>query len=202
MRTRYMMLAVTGLVLGAVFAFAALRGLHQSEVPKAAATVTGKALIGGPFTLTDQSGKRVTDKDFVGHYTLVFFGFTHCPDICPTALQVVSAALDKLGDAGKDIVPVFISLDPERDTPAVLAEYIKSFNPRYVGLTGSKEEVAAAAKAYRVFFEVVPDEKNAADYTIDHAAIIYLMGKDGQFVTHIPHTTDVDQVVQIIRKSI
>lgn len=183
-------------------AFAALRAGHQSETPKTAAAVSGKALIGGPFVLTDQTGKRVTDKDFMGRYALVFFGFTHCPDICPTALQVISTALDKLGDKGKDIVPLFITLDPERDTPPVLAEYVKSFNPRFVGLTGSKEDVAAAAKAYRVFYEVVPDEKNTADYTIDHAAIIYLMGKDGQFVTHIPHTTDVDQVIEIIRKSI
>ncbi len=172
-------------------------------VPSAPKAVqTGKALIGGPFTLTDQNGKRVTEKDFLGKYMLVFFGFTHCPDICPSGLQVMAAALDQLGDKAKDVVPVFITLDPDRDTPEKIGEYIKSFDERFVGLTGSKDEVAAAAKAYRVYYQIQPDEKNKGEYTIDHAAIIYLMGKDGEFVTHVPHASNADAIVSALSKAL
>lgn len=197
MKHRLPLLVLAGLLAGALVAFA-LVGLPRS--PEESATVSGKALVGGPFTLTDQNGKRVSDTDFHGRYMLVFFGFTHCPDICPSGLQVMSAALDKLGDKGKDIVPVFITLDPERDTPDTLRDYLKSFGDRFVGLTGSKEEVAAAAKTYRVFYQVVPDDKTAGDYSIDHAAIMYVMGKNGEYVTHIPHTINVDQVVAALQK--
>jgi protein SCO1/2 len=114
----------------------------------------------------------------------------------------MSAALEQLGDKAKDVVPVFITLDPERDTPEKIGEYVKSFDARFVGLTGSKEEVAAAAKAYRVYYQFVPDEKNKGEYTIDHAAIIYLMGKDGEFVTHIPHATSIDPIVAALSKSL
>lgn len=191
------LLIMAGFALGALAAVLLTMPPSQQSGETA---YTGKALVGGPFTLTDQSGKRVTEKDFQGKYMLVFFGFTHCPDICPSGLQVMSAALDKLGDKAKDVVPIFISLDPERDTPQKLAEYLKSFGDRFVGLTGSPEETAATAKAYRVFYQKVPDDKVAGEYTIDHAAIIYLMGKNGEFITHVPHTTSVDQVVSALAK--
>jgi protein SCO1/2 len=100
------------------------------------------------------------------------------------------------------VTPVFISLDSQRDTPDKLADYLKSFGPRFVGLTGSKDEVASVAKAYRVYYQIVPDDKIAGEYTIDHAAIIYLMGKDGAFLTHVPHTNDVDQVVATLSKAL
>lgn len=195
-------LALAGLAAGALAAFLLLSPGTAPTTPGGTAVHSGKALIGGPFTLTDHTGKRVTEKDFLGRNMLVFFGFTHCPDICPSALQIMSAALEKLGDKAKDVVPVFVSLDPARDTPEKLAEYIASFDARFVGLTGSKEEVAAAAKAYRVYYQIVPDEKSPGEYTIDHAAIIYLMGKDGSFVTHVPHTTNVDQVVNVLAKAL
>lgn len=194
---------LAGLALGALAGVLWLGGpSSQTAIPQGSATYTGKALVGGPFTLTDTSGKRVTEKDFLGREMLVFFGYTHCPDICPSALQVMAAALDKLGDQAKNVVPVFISLDPERDTPDKLRDYLSSFGPRFVGLTGSVDEVAAAAKAYRVFYQKVPDAKSASDYTVDHAAIIYLMGKNGEFVTHVPHTTNVDQVVSTLAKAL
>jgi protein SCO1/2 len=111
----------------------------------------GTALVGGPFSLTDHTGRKVTDKDFLGKYMLVFFGYTYCPDLCPTELQVMSAALDKLGAKADDIQPIFITFDPQRDTPEVLKLYISNFHPRLVGLTGTPEEIAAA-KAYRVYY--------------------------------------------------
>jgi protein SCO1/2 len=150
----------------------------------------------------DQTGKRVSDKDFQGRDMLVFFGYTNCPDICPAGLQVMSAALDKLGHRGDDIVPVFITLDPEHDTQQRLAAYVKSFHPRLVGLTGSDSDIAAAAKAYRVFYQKVPDEKDPARYTLDHSAIFYLMGKDGALVAPIPYTTDVAQLTMAIDKAL
>jgi protein SCO1/2 len=152
--------------------------------------------------LTDQTGKRVSDKDFKGRYMLVFFGYTNCPDICPSGLQVMSAALDKLGHRADDVVPILITLDPAQDTPQKLAAYVKSFHPRLVGLTGSDVEIAATAKAYRVFYQKVPDEQDPTRYSIDHSAIFYLMGKDGTLLAPIPHTTDVAQLALAIDKAL
>ena len=202
MSRRTMALIIGGLVAGSALALVAVRQQTPPTPSTPATQTTGKALIGGPFSLTDQTGKRVTEKDFLGRYMLVFFGFTNCPDICPSGLQVMSAALDKLGSKADIVTPVFITLDAARDTPEKLKAYVKSFHPRLVGLTGSEAEVAAAAKAYRVYFQKIDDDKTPGSYTYDHAAIIYLMGKDGTFVTHIPHTTDVEQVVDALNKSL
>ena len=150
------------------------------------------AAIGGPFKLTDQNGKVVTDQDLKGRPTLVFFGFTNCPDVCPTALQVMAAALDKLGPNAERITPVLISVDPEHDTPALLAAYVASFHPRLVGLTGSPAEIDAVAKAYRVYVKKVADPKSTAGYTIDHSSIIYVVGPDGAYRTHFTHATTPD----------
>lgn len=189
-----------GLLTGAALAFIALK--VPTPTVNGEAQVTGKAAIGGPFSLIDQTGKRVTEKDFLGRYMLVFFGFTNCPDICPAGLQVMTAALDKLGHRADDIVPVLITLDPAEDTPEKLATYVKSFHPRLVGLTGSDSDIAAAAKAYRVFYQKVPDDKDPSRYSIDHSAIFYLMDKDGTLLAPIPHTNDVDQLALAIDKAI
>ncbi|WP_045837448.1 SCO family protein [Hyphomicrobium sp. 99] len=189
-----------GLLTGAALGFIALK--VPTPAMNTETQVTGKPAVGGPFSLFDQTGKRVTDKDFLGRYMLVFFGYTNCPDICPAGLQVMSAALDKLGDRARDVVPVFITLDPKEDTPERLATYLKSFHPRLVGLTGSESDTAAAAKAYRVFYQKVPDDKDPSHYSIDHSAIFYLMGKDGTLVAPIPHTNDVDQLALAIEKAI
>jgi protein SCO1 len=185
---------IAGLMVGASLAAFTLRGGSPADLSGSRAVVTGKPLIGGPFTLTDQTGKRVTDQDFFGRFMLVFFGFTHCPDICPSGLQVMTAALDKIGTKANDVTPVFITLDGARDTPELLAAYLKSFHPRLVGLTGSAQELAAVAKSYRVYSQKVADEKSPENYTYDHSAIFYLMGKDGSFITPIPHTTNVDEL--------
>lgn len=138
--------------------------------------------IGGPFTLTDQNDVKRRAQDYRGKYMLVFFGFTYCPDVCPTTLGVVKTALDKLGTRADRIVPILITVDPERDTPEVMREYLKSFGDEFVGLTGSVADVTAAAKAYRVYFQKRPQPDGP--YTMDHSSIIYLMGPDGRYVTH------------------
>ena len=201
MQLKTIMPALLAIIAGALLAFVFLPG-NGTTLPQVTTVETGKALVGGPFTLTDHTGRRVTEKDFLGHPLLIFFGFTNCPDICPSGLQVMSAALDKLGEKGAKVTPIFITLDAERDTPEKLAAYVKSFHPRLVGLTGSEAELAAAAKAYRVYAQKVSDDATPGSYTYDHAAIIYLMGADGSFVTHIPHTTNVEQVVSILNKSL
>jgi protein SCO1/2 len=140
---------------------------------------SGEALVGGPFSLTDHTGRRVTEKDFLGKYMLVFFGFTYCPDVCPTELQVMSAALDELGTAGNTIQPVFVSIDPERDTPEVVKQYVENFHPRLIGLTGSPDDIAAIARAYRVYYKKTAGGLET-DYEMDHSTTIYLMGPVGR----------------------
>lgn len=152
-------------------------------------TGTGTALVGGPFTLTDHNGKTVTDASYRGNYLLVFFGFTFCPDVCPTELQVMAQALDDLGGEADSIVPLFVTVDPERDTPEVLKAYVENFGPRFVGLTGTPDQIAAVAKAYRVYYAKA-GKTDAGGYTMDHSAIIYLMGRDGRFLKHFTYTTD------------
>jgi cytochrome oxidase Cu insertion factor (SCO1/SenC/PrrC family) len=162
----------------------------------------GTALVGGPFTLTDQTGKRVTEKDYLGKYMLVFFGYTYCPDVCPTELQVISAALDKLGSKADDVQPIFITIDPERDTPEVMAQYVANFHPRLVGLTGSPAEVAVAAKVYRLYYSKVDSEAGSDDYLMDHSSIVYLMDRQGRFLKHFTYTTDAAELAKAIESVI
>ena len=163
---------------------------------------TGMALVGGPFTLTDQDGRRVSEKEFLGKHMLVVFGFTYCPDICPTELQVMTAALDAKGPDGEKIQPVFITVDPERDTPDVMKAYVANFSPRLIGLTGTPEEIASAAKAFRVYYAKVPNEASPDSYLMDHSSIIYLMGPDGSFVKHFPFTTDVVKFTEELKRAV
>jgi protein SCO1/2 len=137
------------------------------------------ANIGGPFQLTDQSGKRVSEATYKGGPMIVFFGFTHCPDVCPTTLFEMSEVLKRI-PKDKKVAALFVTVDPERDTPALLKDYLSSFDPRISGLTGTREEIDVALKAYRVFAKKVPQENG--EYTMDHSAIIYLMDKQGRFV--------------------
>jgi protein SCO1/2 len=138
------------------------------------------ASVGGPFHLEDQNGQPFTDADMKGHPYLVFFGFTHCPDICPTTLFEMSQVLKALGPDADRTGALFITVDPERDTPQAIKDYLSNFDPHLRGLTGDKASVDAAIKAYRVYAKKVPLEKG--DYTMDHTAIVYLMDKDGRFV--------------------
>jgi protein SCO1 len=139
------------------------------------------AAIGGPFTLTDQNGRTVTDQDFKGKPFLVFFGFTHCPDVCPTTLFEISEILRTLGPDADRVHALFITVDPERDTPDVVKDYLSSFDPHLSGLTGDPAAIAAVAKTYRVYFKKVPLDQGG--YTMDHTAIVYLMDKNGRFVS-------------------
>lgn len=191
-RARLVLYILAGFAVGAVAALAVFPEALQRLLPASGLRSVGQATVGGPFQLVDQDGKRVTEQDFRGKFMLVYFGFIYCPDVCPTALQVMAAALDKLGAKAERITPVLITVDPERDTPTQLALYVKSFHPRLVGLTGSPQEVEAAAKAYRVYFKKAPDPKSTAGYTMDHSSIVYVMGPDGQYRTHFTHTTNPD----------
>jgi protein SCO1 len=143
-------------------------------------TVTAPAAIGGPFQLTDQTGRTVTDRDMKGRPSLIFFGFTHCPDVCPTTLFDVSEVLRSLGPDADRTGALFITVDPERDTSAALKDYLASFDPHLRGLTGDTDALTAVAKQYRVYYKKVP--LDGGDYTMDHTAIVYLMDKDGRFV--------------------
>lgn len=138
------------------------------------------AAVGGPFHLEDQNGKPVSDEDMKGRPFLVFFGFAHCPDVCPTTLFEMSEVLRQLGPDADRVGALFITVDPERDTPAALKDYLSSFDPHLRGLTGDPAAVNAAIKAYRVYAKKIPLEGN--DYTMDHTAVVYLMDKDGRFV--------------------
>lgn len=151
----------------------------------------GTPTVGGPFTLTDTKGETVTDKDFAGKYMLVFFGYTYCPDVCPTALSDMSTALDMLSDAKvSKLTPVFISVDPKRDTPEHLSEYVTFFHPKLVGLTGTEQQIKDVAREYRVFYRLgEPSADDPLDYTVDHTSIVYLIGPDGKLVTHFSHGT-------------
>lgn len=141
--------------------------------------VATASAVGGPFSLIDQNGKPLTSEDMKGHPFLVFFGFTHCPDVCPTTLFEVSEVLKQLGpDSGARAL--FVTVDPERDTPAIMKDYLSSFDPNLVGVTGSREAIEKALKAYRVYSKKVPTE--GGDYTMDHTALVYLMDKQGRFV--------------------
>src|SRR6185503_11877462 len=137
--------------------------------------------IGGPFTLTDQNGVRRTDADFRDKLMLVYFGFTYCPDICPTDLQNIGLALDRLGPAGEAVQPLFVTLDPERDTAAHLADYVGLFHPRLIGLTGDAGAIRKAADAYKVFYARIP-RSDGSDYTVDHSAFIYLVDRGGRYL--------------------
>jgi protein SCO1/2 len=139
------------------------------------------AAIGGPFRLTDQNGRTVTEQDLNGHPSLVFFGFTHCPDVCPTTLFDMSEVMRALGADADRTHGVFITVDPERDTQPVLKDYLSSFDPHLSGLTGDLASITAVAKEYRVYFKKVPLDDGS--YTMDHTAIVYLMDKEGRFVS-------------------
>ena len=142
--------------------------------------VTAPAAIGGPFQLTDQAGQSVTDQNLKGRPTLIFFGFTHCPDVCPTSLFEISEVLRAMGKDADKVNAWFVSVDPERDTAAAMKDYLSSFDPHLKGLTGNPEAVAKVLSAYRVFSRKVPLKDG--DYTMDHTALVYLMDRDGKFI--------------------
>jgi protein SCO1/2 len=156
--------------------------------------------VGGPFSLIDGDGKPVTDQTWHGKYMLVYFGYTFCPDVCPTTLTAVSDALDKLGPKADRIQPLFITVDPKRDTPAVVKQYAAAFGLRIIGLTGSPEQVAAAAKAYRVYFAEHRTGPGPDDYSMDHSSVLYLMGPDGRFIAPVRADQDGPELAAALTK--
>jgi cytochrome oxidase Cu insertion factor (SCO1/SenC/PrrC family) len=154
--------------------------------------------VGGPFALVDHTGTPRTDQDFRGKVLLVYFGFTFCPDVCPTDLQQIGLALDRLGPLAAEVQPLFITLDPKRDTPEHLAEYVPSFHKDIVGLSGSATAIRAAADAYKVYYREVARE-GGSDYTIDHSAFLYLMDRDGRFIGFLPPGTSADRIAVALR---
>jgi protein SCO1/2 len=160
----------------------------------------GNALIGGPFTLIDQDGEVRHAADFRGRFMLVYFGYSFCPDICPTTLAVIADALEKLGPKAGRVVPIFITIDPGRDTPGVLKAYLKAFGPRFVGLTGDAKATAVAAQAYRVYYRKRP--LKGGGYAMDHSSQIYLMGPDGKFVAVYDETLGPDGLTDALKKQI
>ncbi len=195
MKTRYA--AFLAFVLfaagfGAMYTFIKLPEKVRSE---------GTPLIGGSFSLVDTNGKRVTDRDFRGRLMLVFFGYSHCPDVCPTELQTMSEVMAKLGPEAGKVAPIFISVAAKRDTPEVLADYMKNFDERITGLTGDQTEIAAAAKAYRVYYRKAGDS-GSDNYTVDHSAFVYLMDTTGKYITHFTFNTTPESMAAMIKSKI
>jgi cytochrome oxidase Cu insertion factor (SCO1/SenC/PrrC family) len=153
--------------------------------------------VGGPFSLVDHTGTARTDTHFRGKLMLVYFGFTFCPDVCPTDLQAIGQAMERLGAAAESVQPLFVTLDPERDTPQRLAGYVTFFHSRLVGLTGDDQAIAQAAKAYKVYYAKVPT--SAGSYTVDHSGYVYLMDRDGKYLGFFPPGSPPDRMVDVIR---
>ena len=161
-------------------------------------SVTGAALVGGPFTLTDQYGRRVSDGDFRGKLMLIYFGYTFCPDVCPTTLLDMTQAMDALSKDAEQVQPIFITVDPARDTQTALKEYLVNFHGSMLGLTGAAQEVQAAAKSYRVYYANASGKER--DYLVDHTSIVYLMDRQGRYLTHFSANVRGEQMAAAIRK--
>jgi len=168
----------------------------DSLLPKDIAT---QNQIGGNFTLLNQDGKTVRGTDYRDRLMLVYFGFTHCPDECPTDLALMANILKKLGNDSKKIYPIFITTDPERDNPEVMKKYLNNFSPEIIGLTGTREQIASAANMYKVFYKK-EKTNDMPEYTINHSAYMYLIGIDGKYITIFNHDTDEDKIIKEIKK--
>jgi len=195
---RFPLVVVPIAVLATVVAAGALWRLGDIRAHRTETVTVGPTNIGGPFTLTDQNGVRRSDADFRGKYMLVFFGYTFCPDVCPNTLSIMGAALDKLGGQADRIVPIFITVDPARDTPTVLKAYMAAFGPNFVGFTGTEEEIASVAKAYRVYYQA--HKEQGENYAIDHSGVVYLMDKNGLFLGNYSLDTSADKLAAELAK--
>ncbi len=175
--------------------------VQQSKVAVVAEQAGGGvASIGGDFQLMDQAGKTRTNKDFHGKFMMVYFGYRYCPDICPTALTTMTEVLNELGPKAKHIQPLFITIDPERDTAPELGEYIQNFHPSFLALTGNAEQTESARKAYKVFAQKAEQVEGTDNYVMDHSSIIYVMDRQGRLVSHFNHSTPSERIVKALRK--
>jgi protein SCO1 len=188
----------------AVLAFLIVGSIAAAEEPQPSAAqmmddlMFGRGTVGGLFALTDQNGRLRRDSDFRGRLMIVYFGYTFCPDVCPTDLMAITQALDALGPQASSIQPIFITIDPERDSQA-MAEYLKAFHNSFIGLTGSPEEIRKVANAYKAFYARIEDPRTG-EYSIDHSGVIYLMGRDGKYLGFMPPQTAPDRLIEILRK--
>jgi cytochrome oxidase Cu insertion factor (SCO1/SenC/PrrC family) len=176
---------------------------EEAATPSAAelmdALMWNRGPIGGPFDLIDQNGRRRTSGEFRGKLLVLYFGYTYCPDVCPADLMAISSAIDLLGPAGNDVQPIFITVDPQRDTVEHLRDYVSSFHPRLIGLTGSQHDIRKLAVAYKVYYAKVATE-HGMPYAIDHTGFIYLVGRNGKYLGFFPPGTPPNRMVEIIRQ--
>jgi len=200
-RRRARIVLVAALVLACVGLGALLR-LFLLEGPGLPGTGGSAASsVGGPFALVDQNGKTRTDAEFRGALMLVYFGYTYSPDIGPAELETIATTLERLGDKAASLQPIFITIDPERDTAAALKSYVAHFSPRLVGLTGTPQQIAGVARSYRVYYAKVPLERSdKAGYLMDYSGLVYLIGRDGRYLTHFTPQTTSEQMAYTIRK--
>ena len=191
-RTFWIMMAAGLVLLGAVLYFTGRMVQQQGQQA---------AQLGGPFELVDMNGRKFTEENLKGKYTLLYFGYTFCPDICPTELTIIAETLDRLGDLRKQFRVVMVSVDPERDTPEVLKEYMSNFGPEFIGLTGTPEQIRKMAKQWRAYYRKVPDE-NGEGYSMDHSAVTYLLDKNGKYLRHFAYGTPPERMAKGILEAI
>jgi protein SCO1/2 len=191
------------LILALVFAAAgalATAGALLVAPPPPKSITSGTAAIGGPFTLVSTDGKSVSDQSYRGKWLLIFFGYTFCPDACPTALTNISAALEKLGPDASNLQPLFVTVDPQRDTSQVMAEYLKSFDPRIVGLSGTQAQIDNVAKEYRIYVARQKSDTDDGNYLVSHSAYVYLMDAKGRFVDVAQGSESGEEIAAWVRK--
>ena len=185
------------LILMLLVTSVALFATRQNSSTSAPEISTGKAAIGGAFILTDQHGQRRSDNEFRGKTMMVFFGFTHCPDVCPLAMATYTTTLQALGDKAANLAPIFITIDPERDTPERMKDYLSNFDARIIGLTGTDMQIKDAAALYKTYHSG-PDHQGM----MDHSALIYIMDKNGEYLKHFPHTVAPDELTKALQEVI
>jgi protein SCO1/2 len=171
---------------------------HVSERLEARAFTIGQPQVGGPFALLDQNGDTKTDRDFRGRWMLIYFGYTNCPDVCPTTLSLMSAVMDRLGGRAARVAPIFITVDPDHDTPAMMKQYLHAFGSRFIGLTGPKSHIASVASEYRVYFRRRP--LAGGQYAVDHSSVIYLMDPNGKFAADYDNSQGPDDIAADLKK--
>jgi protein SCO1/2 len=199
MKRKFIILIAAVLSMGTASALAVAWQLFGG-VPASQVTTSGSAAIGGPFTLVSTNGETVTNRTYRGKWLLTFFGYTFCPDACPTALNNISVALEKLGPDANKLQPLFITVDPRRDTREVMSEYLKSFDSRIIGLTGSQDQIDQVSKEYRVYVAPQKPESDGDYYLVSHSAYIYLMNPDGKFVNVIAGSEAGEEIATWLRK--
>lgn len=187
----------------AIIFFAVPDVLEPTQKIQQTHTSSGEALIGGSFEAVNHRGETITQDDLKGQYAVLYFGFTHCPDICPTGLLTLGEALERLNpEISEKILPVFVTVDPNRDTPEVMRSYVQNFHPRLVGITGSEEQIDTIAKAYKVYYQIVEQSDSAIGYQVDHSGYFYLMDPKGKYITHFPHNISEQKLADRLREHV